>query len=65
MRKSSLIVGAGLSQYSDDPDMYEFLVSYSDGREIGYQLPKDVAVRIAKDMAYEFSSELDAAKAEA
>lgn len=45
------IVGACLSQFHGDPDNYEFLIAYSDGREIGNVLPKQVAQSIAKDMA--------------
>ncbi len=45
------IVGACLSQFHGDEDNYEFLLAYSDGREIGNVVSKDVASTIAKDMA--------------
>lgn len=44
------IVLAGLSQFHGDADNFEFLVSYSDGREIGYVMSRAAAERIAKDM---------------
>lgn len=55
MSKSHQIVGACLSQYSDDVNAFEFLVAYSDGREIGYSVSRYAAKRIAED----FNAQLD------
>lgn len=48
------IVGACLSQFHDDPDSFEFLLAFSDGREFGHLVTRSAAQRIAAEFATEF-----------
>jgi hypothetical protein len=48
------IVGACLSQFHNDENMFELLLAYADGREIGHSVSRAAAQRIADDFAQEF-----------
>lgn len=50
------IIGICLSQFHDDPDTFEMLLSYADGREIGHTLAR----KDAEQIAAEFLTEVDA-----
>lgn len=53
-RKSNTIVGICVSQFSDAPDLFEFLIAYSDGREIGKAVSRSVLERLRDDLNNEF-----------
>ena len=45
------IVGACLSQFHDDENNFELLLSYSDGREVGFAVSRSVAKQMAAELA--------------
>jgi len=44
------IIGSCLSQFHGESDHFEFLLAYSDGREIGHVVSRKVAQEVAKDI---------------
>lgn len=47
----SEIVGACLSQFHDDENSFELLLAYSDGREVGFSVSRNVAQKMASELA--------------
>jgi hypothetical protein len=47
------IVGGGLSQFHDDENDFELLLSYADGREVGFSISRDVAQRVGAELVKE------------
>lgn len=47
----SEIVGACLSQFHDDENRFELLLAYSDGREVGFSVSRQVAQKMASEFA--------------
>lgn len=41
------VVGACLSEFHGEPDKFELLLSYSDGKEIGHVISRDAIKRVA------------------
>lgn len=47
------IVGGCLSQFHNEPDSFELLLSYADGKEIGHVMDRGDAVKLTKSLAEE------------
>jgi len=45
------IVAACLSQFHDDENDFELLLAYADGREVGFSITRDVAKKLAAELA--------------
>lgn len=52
----SEIVAAALSQFHDDPNSFELLLAYADGREVGHLVSRSTAQKIAVEFTNEFDS---------
>lgn len=56
------VTGACLSQFHDDPNSFELLLSFADGREIGHMVSRRAAQRIAAEFANEFAQDCSPAR---
>lgn len=54
MRKSTYITGVSVSQFHGEPEEYEFLVGFTDGREVGFTMNRKALERLRDDLNNEF-----------